>query len=43
VQVVLVRDRGGKSRGYAFIQYEVEQDLKDAFRRGDARKIDGRR
>lgn len=42
-QVVLARDPKGKSRGYAFIQFEVEADMKDAYRRGDGRKIDGRR
>jgi hypothetical protein len=43
VQVTLVKDATGKSRGYAFLQFEVEADMKDAYRRGDGRKIDGRR
>ena len=42
-QVVIARDEKGKSRGYGFIQFEVEADMKDAYRRGDGRKIDGRR
>jgi hypothetical protein len=43
VQVQLVRDQSGKARGYAFVQFESEDDLKDAYRRADGRKIDGRR
>lgn len=42
-QVDIVRDEKGKPRGYAFVQFEVEADMKDAYRRGDGRKIDGRR
>ncbi|KAL7668302.1 hypothetical protein ACOME3_009008 [Neoechinorhynchus agilis] len=33
----------GKPRGYAFIEYEREADMHDAFRKADCRKIDGRR
>ena len=33
----------GKPRGYAFIEYEEERSVKEAFDRADGRKIDGRR
>ena len=33
----------GKPRGYAFIEYEQERDMKTAYKQGDGRKIDGRR
>ncbi len=33
----------GKSRGYGFIEYEHERDMKVAYKQGDAKKIDGRR
>merc|ERR1712110_90864 len=32
-----------KPRGYAFIEYEHERDLKNAYKQGDGKKIDGRR
>lgn len=42
--VKLVRDnKTGKSRGYAFIEFESSQDLKDAFKYADGKKIKGRR
>ncbi|EDQ91989.1 uncharacterized protein MONBRDRAFT_22712 [Monosiga brevicollis MX1] len=41
--VSLVRDADGKSRGYAFIEFEHENDLKAAYKYGDGRKIEGRR
>merc|ERR1712125_142430 len=34
---------GGKPRGYAFVEYEHERDLKNSYKRGDGKKIDGRR
>ncbi|CAG9313258.1 unnamed protein product [Blepharisma stoltei] len=40
--VSLVKDREGKSRGYAFIEYENESDFKTAYKNADGRKIDGR-
>jgi U1 small nuclear ribonucleoprotein len=44
VSVKLVRDSlTGKSRGYAFVEFESETDLKRAFVDADAKKIDGRR
>lgn len=39
----LVRDHNGKSRGYAFILYERERDMKIAFSRAEGIRIDGRR
>jgi len=43
-EVKLVRDtRTGKSRGYAFIEFDSSQDLKDAFKYADSKSIKGRR
>lgn len=43
-KVTIVRDvRTGKSRGYAFVEYEREKDLRLAYTRGDGKKIDNRR
>merc|ERR1712050_421698 len=39
----MVYDTKGKPRGYAFIEYEHERDLKNAYKQGDGKKIDGRR
>jgi U1 small nuclear ribonucleoprotein len=39
----LVVDQEGKSRGYAFVEFEHESDLKAAFKLADGKKIDGRR
>jgi U1 small nuclear ribonucleoprotein len=39
----IVQDKSGESRGYAFVEFEDERDMKDAFRRADGRKVDGRR
>lgn len=41
--VVLVHDKEGKSRGYAFITFQSENELKVAFRSMDGKKIDGKR
>lgn len=38
----LVKDKDGKSRGYAFVEYEHEEDMKRAFRAADAMRIEGR-
>jgi U1 small nuclear ribonucleoprotein len=43
VNCVLVKNEAGRSRGYAFVEFESEDDLKRAFVEADARKIDGRR
>ncbi|XP_063933106.1 U1 small nuclear ribonucleoprotein 70 kDa-like isoform X2 [Zophobas morio] len=40
----LVYDRfSGKSRGYAFLEFEKEEDMLVAYREGDGMKIEGRR
>merc|ERR1712048_976728 len=42
-RVRMVYDQKGKPRGYSFIEYEHERDLKNAYKQGDGKKIDGRR
>jgi len=42
-RVRMVYDQKGKPRGYAFVEYEHERDLKNAYKQGDGKKIDGRR
>eukprot|EP00639_Heterosigma_akashiwo_P002113 CAMPEP_0194574346 /NCGR_PEP_ID=MMETSP0292-20121207/10239_1 /TAXON_ID=39354 /ORGANISM="Heterosigma akashiwo, Strain CCMP2393" /LENGTH=422 /DNA_ID=CAMNT_0039425859 /DNA_START=88 /DNA_END=1353 /DNA_ORIENTATION=+ len=39
----LVNDLQNKPRGYAFIEYEKESDMRMAYKRADGRKLDGRR
>ncbi|EST08643.1 U1 small nuclear ribonucleoprotein of 70kDa N-terminal [Kalmanozyma brasiliensis GHG001] len=39
----LIRDRAGKSRGYAFIAYERERDMKAAYKDAEGLKMGGRR
>lgn len=41
--VRLVEDPEGKSRGYGFVEYEKEEDMKAAYKYADGKKIDGRR
>lgn len=46
--VVLVKDKEGKPRGYAFLEYEMEKDFKSktylaAYKHGDGQKIGNRR
>jgi U1 small nuclear ribonucleoprotein len=42
--VHLVRASGSnKPRGYGFIEFEHERDMKTAYKQGDGKKIDGRR
>lgn len=41
--VQVVTDSDGKSRGYAFIEFENENDMTSAVRKAEGRKIDGRR
>ena len=36
-------DDAGAPRGYAFVEYEHEADMRDAYKRADGRKIDGKR
>ncbi len=38
-----MRACAGKSRGYAFIEYEDKKDMKEAYKTADGRKIEGRR
>merc|ERR1711920_1207580 len=42
-KVRMVYDQKGKPRGYAFVEYEHERDLKNAYKQGDGKKIDARR
>merc|ERR1719454_1502435 len=42
-KVRMVYDQKGKPRGYAFLEFEHERDLKNAYKQGDGKKIDGRR
>lgn len=39
----LVTDPLGASRGYAFVEFENEEDMKKAYKRGDGMRVDGRR
>ncbi|SPO32743.1 uncharacterized protein UTRI_05754_B [Ustilago trichophora] len=39
----VVRDKEGKSRGYAFVAYERERDMKAAYKDAEGIKINGRR
>eukprot|EP01038_Epipyxis_sp_PR26KG_P010583 gene10583-14216_t len=41
--VKIVQDLQGKPRGYAFVEFEKEEEMTTAVRRGDGKKIDGRR
>ncbi len=40
---VVADSKTGKLRGYAFIEYEHKQDMKEAYKSADGRKIEGRR
>lgn len=42
-QVHLIKDRNEKSRGYAFVEFEHERDMIDAYRQADGMKIAGKR
>lgn len=39
----VVNDLDGNPRGYAFIEYENEKDMRAAFDHADGKKLDGRR
>merc|ERR1712232_98162 len=39
----MIYDQKGKPRGYAFVEFEHERDLKNSYKQGDGKKIDGRR
>ncbi|KEP61972.1 UNVERIFIED_CONTAM: RNA recognition motif-containing protein [Hammondia hammondi] len=42
-RVRLIYDRNGKPRGYGFIEFENDRDMKEAYKNADGKKIDGRR
>jgi RNA-binding proteins (RRM domain) len=44
IKLVTVKggEKDGKSRGYAFIEYEQEEDMKRAYRAADGMKIEGK-
>ncbi|XP_075249870.1 U1 small nuclear ribonucleoprotein 70 kDa-like [Convolutriloba macropyga] len=42
-KIKFVKDLSGKPRGYAFIEYEHERDMRSAYKHADGKKIDGRR
>ena len=39
----MVEDQDGKPRGYAFVEFEDEADMKVAYNKADGKKIEGRR
>ncbi|CAD5233090.1 unnamed protein product [Bursaphelenchus xylophilus] len=41
--IVLVHNKEGKPRGYAFIEYEHKNDMSAAYKKADGMKVDGRR
>jgi len=41
--VRLVKDKDGKPRGYAFIEFEKERHMRTAYKQADGKKIDDRR
>lgn len=44
IAVSIVKDeKTGKSRGYGFVEFSEEREADFAVRRGDGRKVDGRR
>lgn len=40
--IKIIKDKEGKSRGYAFVEYEREEDMKRAYRAADGMRIEGR-
>jgi U1 small nuclear ribonucleoprotein len=42
-KIRIVTDKQGKPRGYAFIEFEKEKDMKAAYYAADGKKIEGRR
>lgn len=40
--IKLIFDQNGRSRGYGFVEYENEEDMKRAYRAADGMKIEGR-
>lgn len=41
--ITMIKDEEGNPRGYSFIQYESEKCMRDAYKRGDGTKLNGRR
>lgn len=41
--VKLVRDKEGKPRGYAFVEYDTSAAMREAYKRGDGTRVRGRR
>ena len=42
-KVRIIQGQDGKPRGYGFVEFEREKDLRAAYRDADGRKIDNRR
>lgn len=42
-EIHLIKDKNGNSRGYAFVEFEHEKDMLNAYRDSDGMKIAGRR
>jgi len=42
-KVRIIQDQEGKPRGYAFIEYEKERDMRNAYKQADGKKIDSKR
>lgn len=40
---VMIMDKEGEPRGYAFLEFEKEADMREAYKKGDGLKIHGRR
>ncbi|KAF8821359.1 Rna recognition motif-containing protein [Cardiosporidium cionae] len=40
-KVRLIYDRNGKMRGYGFIEFESDKDMKETYKQADGKKIDG--
>lgn len=41
--ITMIKDRAGNPRGYAFIQYESEKDMREAYKKMNGTKISGYR
>jgi len=41
--IQMVHDLEGRPRGYAFVEFEREDDMTKAYKQADGKKIDGRR
>ena len=43
VDIKIVCDNEGKPRGYAFVEFEKDEEMTAAFKKADGKKIEGRR